>query len=77
MFMFDSLGLSCPVHVFACFLLQNYFVLLLLTDGCLTDMEATKRVIVEASGLPLSLIIVGVGGADFGDMNVLDADDHA
>ncbi|EDO39500.1 predicted protein [Nematostella vectensis] len=52
-----------------------YFVLLLITDGVLSDMEATKLAIVRASRLPMSLIIVGVGSADFTDMNELDADE--
>ncbi|XP_076469847.1 copine-3-like [Babylonia areolata] len=51
-----------------------YFVLLMLTDGVLTDMSHTKAAIVEASALPMSLIIVGVGQADFTDMNELDGD---
>lgn len=51
-----------------------YFVLLLLTDGVLSDMGDTKMAIVAASKLPMSLIIVGVGGADFTDMNELDGD---
>ncbi|KAK3771254.1 hypothetical protein RRG08_024333 [Elysia crispata] len=51
-----------------------YFVLLLLTDGVLSDMGDTKTAIVAASKLPMSLIIVGVGGADFTDMNELDGD---
>jgi hypothetical protein len=49
-------------------------VLLLLTDGIITDMDQTRDAIVYASGLPMSLIIVGVGGADFTDMNFLDGD---
>ncbi|XP_070186631.1 copine-3-like isoform X2 [Littorina saxatilis] len=52
-----------------------YYVLLLLTDGAITDVGETIDAIVQASGLPLSLIIVGVGGADFSLMNVLDGDD--
>ncbi|XP_059147817.1 copine-3-like [Physella acuta] len=52
-----------------------YFILLMLTDGVLSDMSNTKSAIVEASKLPMSLIIVGVGQADFSDMEVLDADD--
>lgn len=52
-----------------------YYVLLLLTDGALTDVDATIDAIVLASTLPMSLIIVGVGGADFTLMNVLDGDD--
>nr|XP_011422303.2 copine-3 isoform X2 [Crassostrea gigas] len=51
-----------------------YFILLLLTDGIITDMDRTRDAIVYASGLPMSLIIVGVGEADFSDMNFLDGD---
>ena len=40
---------------------QNYFVLLILTDGEITDFDATVESIVDASGLPMSIIIVGVG----------------
>ena len=36
---------------------------------------ATIDEIVGASGLPLSIIIVGVGSADFEAMETLDADD--
>ena len=50
-------------------------MLLLLTDGVLSDMGDAKAAIVAASKLPMSLIIVGVGGADFTDMNELDGDD--
>ncbi|XP_046859576.1 copine-3-like [Xenia sp. Carnegie-2017] len=54
---------------------SNYFVLLLLTDGVLSDMSLTIDAIVKASHYPLSIIIVGVGSADFTDMNTLDSDD--
>jgi hypothetical protein len=54
---------------------DNYFILLLLTDGELTDMALTKRAIIEASLLPMSVIIVGVGTASFEAMNVLDSDE--
>lgn len=37
-------------------------------------MDRTRDAIVHASGLPMSLIIVGVGEADFSDMNFLDGD---
>lgn len=52
-----------------------YYVLLLLTDGVITDMDETRAAIVYASNLPMSLIIVGVGQADFTDMRTLDGDD--
>lgn len=55
--------------------LLQYFVLLMLTDGAISDMENTKRAIIAASSLPLSIIIVGVGRADFSAMDLLDADD--
>ena len=38
-------------------------------------MSLTIDAIVRASHYPLSIIIVGVGGADFTDMNALDCDD--
>jgi hypothetical protein len=51
-------------------------VLLVLTDGVITDMDKTVNEIVAASDLPLSIIIVGVGNADFTSMDRLDADDE-
>ena len=55
--------------------LMTYFVLLILTDGEIHDMLETKRMIVEASKLPCSIIIVGVGNEDFEMMVELDSDD--
>ena len=52
----------------------HYEILLILTDGVIDDMTATKRDIVKASGLPLSIIIVGVGKANFASMEELDGD---
>ncbi|XP_071785739.1 copine-3-like isoform X2 [Asterias amurensis] len=54
---------------------SQYFILLLLTDGVITDMYETRDAIVHASNLPMSIIIVGVGNADFSDMRMLDGDD--
>ncbi|XWS60191.1 hypothetical protein CRYUN_Cryun07bG0014500 [Craigia yunnanensis] len=53
---------------------RKYFVLLIITDGVLTDLQETKDALVKASDLPLSILIVGVGGADFKEMEILDAD---
>ena len=47
-----------------------YYVLLILTDGAIMDMSATTAAIIEASSLPLSILIVGVGDADFSAMEV-------
>uniref|UniRef100_A0A8D3DT53 Copine-3 n=1 Tax=Scophthalmus maximus TaxID=52904 RepID=A0A8D3DT53_SCOMX len=54
---------------------SQYFVLLILTDGEITDFDQTRDAIVRASRLPLSIIIVGVGPADFKAMELLDGDD--
>ncbi|XP_022149950.1 protein BONZAI 3 [Momordica charantia] len=54
--------------------INKYFVLLIITDGVLTDLQETKDALVRASDLPLSILVVGVGGADFKQMEVLDAD---
>ncbi len=50
-------------------------MLLILTDGEITDMRETKKAIIRASHLPMSIIIVGVGGCLFENMIVLDGDD--
>ena len=53
----------------------TYTILLILTDGEITDMDATIDAIVRADTAPLSIIIVGVGnGCDFRAMNILDGD---
>lgn len=54
---------------------QRYFILLMITDGEICDMSETIGAIVRASRLPMSIIIVGVGNADFTNMNILDCDD--
>ena len=54
---------------------NNYHILLILTDGIINDMEATVNQIVEASYLPISIIIVGIGNTNFNNMHTLDADD--
>ncbi|KAF2596722.1 hypothetical protein F2Q68_00012476 [Brassica cretica] len=53
---------------------RRYYVLLIITDGVITDLQETKDALVSASDLPLSILIVGVGGADFKEMEILDAD---
>ena len=53
---------------------SHYFILLILTDGVITDIYDTKEAIVDASSLPLSIIIVGIGNADFTAMEELDSD---
>ena len=54
---------------------QKYNILLIITDGIISDMQKTVDQIVYGSDLALSIIIVGVGGADFSNMDDLDADE--
>ncbi|KAG9335891.1 hypothetical protein JZ751_003548 [Albula glossodonta] len=54
---------------------SQYFILLIITDGVISDMAQTKESIVNASCLPMSIIIVGVGPAEFDAMIELDGDD--
>ncbi|XP_050792151.1 copine-8 isoform X3 [Gopherus flavomarginatus] len=53
---------------------SQYFVLLIITDGVISDMAQTKESVVNASKLPMSIIIVGVGPAEFDAMEELDGD---
>ena len=55
---------------------QKYLILLIITDGAITDMNDTIREIVKASNYPLSIVIVGVGAANFDSMETLDGDDR-
>ena len=56
--------------------ITNYQILMILTDGMIDDIDDTINELVEGSFLPLSIIIIGVGKADFSNMDVLDADDN-
>ena len=44
---------------------KKYVVLLILTDGVIMDTQQTINAIVAATHSPLSIVIVGVGSADF------------
>uniref|UniRef100_A0A670YGA3 Copine-2 n=1 Tax=Pseudonaja textilis TaxID=8673 RepID=A0A670YGA3_PSETE len=55
---------------------SQYFILLIITDGVISDMDETRHAVVQASRLPMSIIIVGVGNADFAAMEFLDADNR-
>jgi len=55
---------------------NDYCVLLLITDGGIADMEETKRLLVENSHLPMSIILVGVGRGDMSKMDILDDDNR-
>ena len=42
---------------------------MILTDGVIDDLQDTIDLLVEASYLPLSVIIIGIGNKDFSNMN--------
>jgi hypothetical protein len=50
---------------------HHYCVLLIITDGMVDDIEETQRKLWVYKDLPLSVIILGVGRADFKGLNVL------
>lgn len=56
---------------------QKFNVLLIITDGIINDMRQTIDEMVRGSSSPLAIIIVGVGDADFSNMETLDGDDEA
>ena len=48
--------------------------MIILTDGEILDVNQTYSEIVTSSEYPLSIIIIGIGEAEFGIMETLDAD---
>ena len=52
----------------------EYHILMILTDGVIEDLQKTIDVLVEASNLPLSVIIIGIGKENFKKMEILDGD---
>lgn len=55
---------------------RSYQILLLISNGGLSDMDATKKAIVNASEHPMSIIIIGVGKDDFSELRELDSDNR-
>jgi len=49
----------------------SYTVLLILSHGIVDDLAKTINAINESKSTPLSVVIVGVGGADFGEITKL------
>ena len=54
----------------------EYNILMILTDGTIDDLEDTIDNLVEGSFEPLSVIIVGIGQADFSQMVILDSNEE-
>jgi hypothetical protein len=54
---------------------EKYIVLTILTDGLISDFEGSFEMIVDCCELPISIIIIGIGDADFTLMERLNNDD--
>jgi len=52
-----------------------YYMLTILTDGMCHDEDGTIKAIIAASKLPISIVIIGIGSANFDLMIKLDGDD--
>ncbi len=52
----------------------QFDIIIILTDGEISDMQDTIDAIVDASSLPLGFLIIGIGSGRFTNMHVLDAD---
>jgi hypothetical protein len=50
---------------------------LIITDGVINDMNQTIDQIVRGTDSALAIIIIGVGNADFSNMEALDGDEQA
>lgn len=50
---------------------KTYYILMILTDGIINDMDETCNALVSCDVLPLSVVIIGIGNADFSNMNTL------
>lgn len=68
-----TVGLLCQLSclISSALLSFAWVPVILLQDGVITDLQETKDAIVNASDLPLSILIIGVGGSDFKEMEVL------
>src|SRR5690606_6958111 len=55
--------------------IKGYLVLLIITDGEISDMGNTFEALSKACQLPMSIVIVGVGKANFSNMESLDGDE--
>lgn len=51
---------------------NQYIILLLLTDGDVSDMDADMKALQEASNYPLSVVAVGLGDGPFKRMRILE-----
>ena len=51
---------------------NQYMILILLTDGDVSDMDADMKALQETSNYPLSVVAVGLGDGPFKRMRILE-----
>jgi len=49
----------------------NYYTVLITTDGSFDDFNEAKNLFIDASKLPISIFIVGIGNAHFGKLEYI------
>ena len=52
----------------------RYFILVVILDGDSFDTEGTRRALIRASALPVSIVLVGIGDSYFPNLVAYDAD---
>jgi len=50
----------------------TYSIILILTDGNIIDIEKAKDILIDYQDLPFSLVIIGIGGETFHELDALD-----
>ncbi|OUM65086.1 hypothetical protein PIROE2DRAFT_7974 [Piromyces sp. E2] len=55
---------------------SDYYILFFVIDGDEFDRDGTVRALVRASALPMSIVLIGVGGSNFTNISKYDADDR-
>ena len=53
--------------------LKRYTILIVLTDGEISDLQASADSLVGCSGEPISIVFVGVGNGDFSKLEYLES----
>ena len=56
---------------------KQYFVLLILTNGDINDLEETRSAISSVSDWPISIVVAGIGNRDFSQFDELKFDPRA
>lgn len=50
----------------------EYLVVLIITDGSFHNIKKHQKALIEASNYPIMFVVIGVGGGDFSNMQMLD-----